>query len=123
MARNTEPLRSREQLVAEIERVRKALDKTKSPHLKQQYTRHMKRIKIEMAQQLFTKEAQHKMNEKIKELEEERREMEYQEWLHADEIDDTDYERETYYALGGDDYDRFRAGGINGESRKQRKIS
>ena len=68
-------------------------------------------IKIEMAQQLFTKEAQHKMNEKIEELEEERREMEYQEWLHADEIDDTDYERETYYALGGDDYDGFREEG------------
>lgn len=48
MARNTEPLRSREQLVAEIERVRKALDKTKSPHLKQQYTRHMKRMQREL---------------------------------------------------------------------------
>lgn len=70
MARNTEPLRSREQLVAEIERVRKALDKTKSPRLKQQYTRHMKRMQKEL-----------------------------------------------------DDYDRFRAGGINGENRKQRKIS
>ena len=62
-------------------------------------------IKIKMARQLFTKEAQHKMDEKIEELEEERREMEYQEWLHADEIDDRDYERETYEALGGDDYD------------------
>ena len=70
MARNTEPLRSREQLVAEIERVRKALDKTKSPHLKQQYTRHLKRMQREL-----------------------------------------------------DDYDRFRAGGINGENRMQRKIS
>lgn len=70
MARNTEPLRSREQLVTEIERVRKALDKTKSPYLKQQYTRHLKRMQKEL-----------------------------------------------------NDYDRFRAGGINGESRKQRKIS
>ena len=70
MARNTEPLRSREQLVAEIERVRKALDKTKSPHLKQQYTRHMKRMQREL-----------------------------------------------------DDYDKFRAGRINGENRMQRKIS
>ena len=71
------------------------------------------KIKIEMARQLFTKEAQHKMNEKLEELAEERREMEYQEWLHADEIDDTDYERETYYALGGEDYDRFREEGGN----------
>lgn len=70
MARNKEPLRNREQLVQEIERVRKALDKTKSPNLKQQYTRHLKRMQREL-----------------------------------------------------DDYDRFRAGGINGESRKQRKIS
>ena len=69
------------------------------------------KIKIEMARQLFTKEAQHKMNEKLEELAEERIEMEYQEWLHADEIDDTDYERETYYALGGEDYDRFREEG------------
>lgn len=63
------------------------------------------KIKIEMARQLFTKEAQHKMNEKLEELAEEKREMEYQTWLHADEIDDRDYERETYEALGGNDYD------------------
>ena len=63
------------------------------------------KIKIEMAQQLFTKEAQYKMNEKLEELEEERREMEYQEWLHGNEIEDRDYEHETYEALGGDDYD------------------
>lgn len=48
MARNTEPLRSREQLVIEIERVRKALNKTKSPHLTQQYTRHLKRMQREL---------------------------------------------------------------------------
>ena len=70
MARNTEPLRSREQLANEIERVMKALDKTKSPHLKQQYTRHLKRMQREL-----------------------------------------------------NDYDRFRAGGINGKTREQRKIS
>ena len=58
-----------------------------------------------MSRQLFTKEAQHKMNEKLEEMAEERREMEYHEWLHADEIEDRDYERETYEALGGDDYD------------------
>ena len=63
------------------------------------------KIKLEMSRQLFTKEAQHKMNEKLEEMAEERREMEYQEWLHADEIEDRDYERETYEALGGDDYD------------------
>ena len=68
-------------------------------------------LKIGLANLLLTEEAQHKMNEKLEELAEERREMEYQEWLHADEIDDTDYERETYYALGGEDYDRFREEG------------
>jgi hypothetical protein len=71
------------------------------------------RLKIGLANLLLTEEAQHKMNEKLEELAEERREMEYQEWLHADEIDDTDYERETYYALGGEDYDRFREEGGN----------
>jgi hypothetical protein len=71
------------------------------------------RLKIELAHLLLTEEAQHQMNEKLEELAEERREMEYQEWLHADEIDDTDYERETYYALGGEDYDRFREEGGN----------
>lgn len=70
MARNTEPLRNRGQLVQEIERVERALRKTRSPHLKQQYTRHLKRMQREL-----------------------------------------------------DDYDRFRAGGINGENRMQRKIS
>ena len=30
---------------------------------------------------------------------------------HDDYIDDTDYDRETYYALGGDDYDSFRENG------------
>jgi hypothetical protein len=45
------------------------------------------------------------MNEKLEELKEERREMEFQTWLHADEIDDRDYENETYEVLGGDDYD------------------
>ena len=69
------------------------------------------RLKIGLANLLLTEEAQYQMNEKLEELAEERREMEYQEWLHADEIDDTDYERETYYALGGEDYDRFREEG------------
>ena len=59
-----------------------------------------------MANLLFTEEALSMMNEKLVELAEERREMEYQEWLHADQIDDRDYERETYEALGGDDYDQ-----------------
>lgn len=71
------------------------------------------RLKIELAHLLLTEEAQHQMNDKLEELAEERREMEYQEWLHADEIDDTDYDRETYYALGGEDYDRFREEGGN----------
>ena len=71
------------------------------------------RLKIELAHLLLTEEAQHQMNDKLEELAEERREMEYQEWLHADEIDDTDYDRETYYALGGEDYDRFRVEGGN----------
>ena len=66
----SEPLRNREELMQEIERVRKALNKTKSPHLKQQYTRHLKRMQREL-----------------------------------------------------DDYDRFRAGGINGRTRMQREIS
>ena len=32
---------------------------------------------------------------------------------HDDYIDDYDYERDTYYALGGDDYDRFKENGGN----------
>lgn len=62
-------------------------------------------LKIGLANLLLTEEAQFQMNEKLEELAEERREIEYQTWLHADEIDDRDYERETYEALGGNDYD------------------
>ena len=74
-------------------------------------------VKIEMARQLFTKEAQHILNEKVEEIEEERRQAEeerrlaeLEDWLNRD---DTDYDRETYYALGGEDYDRFREEGGN----------
>jgi hypothetical protein len=74
-------------------------------------------VKIEMARQLFTKEALHIFNEKVEELEEERRQAEeerrlaeLEDWLYRD---DTDYDRETYYALGGEDYDRFREEGGN----------
>ena len=62
-------------------------------------------LKIGLANLLLTEEAQFQMNEKLEELAEERREIEYQTWLHAYEIDDRDYERETYEALGGNDYD------------------
>ena len=48
MARNKEPLRNREQLVQEIERVRNALDKTKSVYLKREYTRHLWRMQKEL---------------------------------------------------------------------------
>jgi len=72
-------------------------------------------VKIEMARQLFTKEAQHIFNEKVEEMEEERRQAEeerrqdeLEDWLNSD---DTDYDRDTYYALGGDDYDAFKRGG------------
>ena len=57
------------------------------------------------------------MNEKVEEIEEERRQAEeerrlaeLEDWLNRD---DTDYDRETYYALGGEDYDRFREEGGN----------
>lgn len=60
MARNTEPLRSREQLVAEIERVRKALDKTKSVYLKREYTRHLWRMQKELRDYDKFKEGQKK---------------------------------------------------------------
>ena len=63
------------------------------------------RLKIGLANLLLTEEAQYQMNEKLEELKEERREMEFQTWLHADEIDDRDYENETYEVLGGNDYD------------------
>ena len=42
------PLRNREELVGEIERVRKALDKTKSVYLKKEYTRHLWRMQKEL---------------------------------------------------------------------------
>lgn len=42
------------------------------------------RLKIDLAHLLLKKEAQYQMHEKLEELAEERREMEYQEWLHAD---------------------------------------
>jgi hypothetical protein len=58
-----------------------------------------------MAKRLFTKEALQRFDEKLDEIAQRREQEEYMEWLHADEIDDRDYERETYEALGGDDYD------------------
>lgn len=48
MARNKEPLRSREQLVQEIERIKTALDKTKSVYLKRKYTRHLWKMQKEL---------------------------------------------------------------------------
>lgn len=48
MARNKEPLRNREQLVQEIERVKNALGKTKSVYLKREYTRHLRRMQKEL---------------------------------------------------------------------------
>lgn len=47
MAR-TVTLRNREQTVQEINRVQKALAKTKSSSLKMQYTRHLKRLQKEL---------------------------------------------------------------------------
>ena len=70
-------------------------------------------LKIDMAHLLFTEDAQCRMNDIIEEIEEVSRIADYEEWLHAADIDDTDYERETYYALGGEDYDRFREEGGN----------
>jgi len=69
------------------------------------------RLKIDLAHLLLNKEAQYQMHEKLERLAEARREMEYQEWLHGEYIDDTDYDRETFYTLGGDDYDRFKENG------------
>jgi hypothetical protein len=69
------------------------------------------RLKIDLAHLLLNKEAQYQMHEKLEKLAEARREMEYQEWLHGEYIDDTDYDRETFYTLGGDDYDRFKENG------------
>ncbi len=48
MARNKEPLRNREQLVQEIERVHIALEKTKSMYLKREYTRHLWKMQKEL---------------------------------------------------------------------------
>ena len=48
MARNKEPLRNREQLVQEISRVKKALDKTKSVYLRREYTRHLWKMQKEL---------------------------------------------------------------------------
>ena len=62
-------------------------------------------VKIKMAKRLFTKEALQRFDEKLDEIAQRREQEEYMEWLHADDIDDTDYERETFLALGGDDYD------------------
>lgn len=70
-------------------------------------------LKIDMAHLLFTEDAQCRMNDIIEEIEEVSRIADYEEWLHAADIDDRDYERETYYALGGEDYDRFREEGGN----------
>ena len=71
------------------------------------------RLKIELAHLLLNEEAIKIMDEKMEELAEEKKQAEYEDWLHAGETDDTDYERETYYALGGEDYDRFREEGGN----------
>lgn len=62
-------------------------------------------LKIDMAHLLFTEDAQRRMNDIIDEIEEVSRKAEFEEWQHAYEIDDRDYERETYEALGGNDYD------------------
>ena len=43
-----EPLRSREQLVQEIERVKTALNKTKSVYLKREYTKHLWKMQKEL---------------------------------------------------------------------------
>lgn len=48
MARNKEPLRNREQLVQEIDRIKAALDKTKSVYLKREYTRHLWRMQKQL---------------------------------------------------------------------------
>lgn len=48
MSRNKHPLRSREQLVQEIDRVQKALEKTKSAYLKREYTRHLWKMQKEL---------------------------------------------------------------------------
>lgn len=47
MAR-TVTLRNRKQTVQEINRVQEALVKTKSPSLKMQYTRHLKRLQKQL---------------------------------------------------------------------------
>lgn len=62
-------------------------------------------LKIDMAHLLFTEDAQRRMNDILDEIEEVSRKAEFEEWQHAYEIDDRDYEREAYEVLGGDDYD------------------
>jgi len=63
------------------------------------------RLKIELAHLLLNEVAVKTMDEKLDEIAERREQEKYLEWLHADDIDDTDYEHETFLALGGDDYD------------------
>jgi hypothetical protein len=63
------------------------------------------KLKIKLAHLLLNEEALKVMDERLDEIAERKEREKYEEWLHADEIDDRDYERETYEALGGDDYD------------------
>lgn len=63
------------------------------------------KLKIKLAHLLLNEEALKVMDERLDEIAERKEREKYEEWLHADEIDDRDYEHETYEALGGDDYD------------------
>ena len=63
------------------------------------------KLKIKLAHLLLNEEALKVMDERLDEIAERKEREKYEEWLHADEIDDRDYERETYEALGGNDYD------------------